>query len=278
MDDDPTAGAVERRDVLRFATGGDAGGDMTRTTGELVVEEPLEVRVDGVARFVTMRTPGDDFDLAYGLAVTERLVHDASAIAGARWGDPADFNAVELELAAGATVVDDDVRRATLATAACGLCGRASIDDVRIDTEPLHDVGPVCDAATLASLPGRLAGAQPVFARTGGLHAAGLFDADGTLRRVREDVGRHNAVDKVVGAEARAGRLPAHDAVLCVSGRAGFEIVQKALVAGVAVVVAVSAPSTLAVDLAADGGITLAAFARGDRVEVLTHPWRVSGP
>lgn len=257
--------------MLRAST----DGHVTETTGDLVVEEPLEVRVDGTARFVTMRTPGDDFDLAYGLAVTERLVRDPADVVAAHWGDPADFNAVELTLAPGATVVDDDVRRATLATAACGLCGRASIDDVRIDAVPLHDVGPVCNAAVLAALPDRLRAAQQVFDRTGGLHAAGLFDAAGTLLLAREDVGRHNAVDKVVGALARSGDLPAHGTVLCVSGRAGFEIVQKALVAGIAVVVAVSAASTLAVDLADDGGMTLAAFARGDRIEICTHPHRV---
>jgi len=234
----------------------------------VAVEEPLEVRIGGDAGrpgtpfAVVMRTPGDDFDLAWGLAVTEQIVRDPSAIASAHWGDPADFNAVELRLGPGEPVPDLSGRRPWLSTASCGLCGKDTIAAIAATSTSLHGLGRSLSPEALVGLPDRLREHQGVFDRTGGLHGAGAFTPDGEPVCVREDIGRHNALDKVVGHLARRGMLPAHDLVMVVSGRTGFEIVQKAAAAGVPSLVSVSAPSSLAVQLAASLGMTLAGFVR----------------
>ncbi|MER7459046.1 formate dehydrogenase accessory sulfurtransferase FdhD [Micromonospora sp. NPDC126480] len=277
--------ATDRRGVLRIDL--DAGGDRptsVRRGDALAVEEPLEIRVGmaGPARrrplTVTMRTPGDDLDLALGFLLTEGLirsaddVHTAQLCAGAE--TPNTYNVVDVVLAPG--VPEPAADRNFHTTSACGVCGKASIDAVRtrsvfnVTDDPLR-----VPAAVLADLPGRLRAAQPAFDRTGGLHAAGLFTADGDLVVLREDVGRHNAVDKVVGWAVRERRLPLAGHLLLVSGRASFELTQKAWMAGVPLLAAVSAPSTLAADLAAEAGLTLVGFLRGRTMNVYAHPQRV---
>lgn len=257
----------------------DAGED-TRRVDHLAAEEPMEVRLDGTPITVTMRTPGDDFDLAAGLCLSEGLVTGAD-IAGIRYCSGLDesghqtYNVVDVETRS-ARPVDVSRQRRLATTSACGLCGTSSIDALR------QDVGDVTSDAlrvhpdVVASLPDRLRAAQAVFERTGGLHAAGLFTAGGSLVCAREDVGRHNAVDKVIGWAALHGGLPLHGHVLVVSGRVAFEIVQKALVAGIPMVVAVSAPTSLAVELAEQAGLTLAGFVRGETMNLYTAPHRVA--
>jgi FdhD protein len=258
-----------------------------------VAEEPLEVRLregggEGVRFVVTMRTPGDDEDLATGLLYGEGIIDSAAEVLAL--GRPSDPR-ISAELARNVIVAtlaprpdrpDRVPRRATVMGSACGVCGRTSIEDVvklagasrtrSAATPGAADV--TISTAVLTSLPGKLRERQSIFASTGGLHAAGLFEADGTLVAAREDVGRHNATDKVVGALLRAGR-PAPP-VLLVSGRLGFEIAQKAALAGVRVVAAVSAPTSLAVDLAEETGLTLVGFLRGERFNVYTHPERIA--
>lgn len=241
----------------------------------LAVEEPLEIRVNGDPLTVTMRTPGDDIDLAAGFLAAEGVVARAADIAEIKMCDD---NVADVTLADGALAPLDTLRRNFLTTSACGVCGKDSIESVRVRLA--HDVSadPLqVDPAMLAGLPGSLRKAQRVFASTGGLHAAGLFRADGTLLALREDVGRHNAVDKIVGWALRAHRLPLTGCVLLVSGRASFELVQKAVVAGIPVLAAVSAPSSLAADLAGEAGLTLVGFLRGPSMNVYTAPHRVSG-
>ncbi|HET8662375.1 MAG TPA: formate dehydrogenase accessory sulfurtransferase FdhD, partial [Micromonosporaceae bacterium] len=246
---------TDRRSVLRIAS----GNGLTRRDS-LVVEEPLEIRIGpaGTARrplAVTMRTPGDDLDLALGFLLTEGIirragdVHTAQLCAGAQ--APNTYNVVDVALAPGVPPPVTDPGRNFYTTSSCGVCGKASIDAVR--TRSNFDVAgdpAVVSAATLAGLPATLRAAQRAFDRTGGLHAAGLFTPGGDLVALREDVGRHNAVDKVVGWALRDGRLPLRGHVLLVSGRASFELTQKAWMAGLPILAAVSAPSTLAVDLA----------------------------
>jgi FdhD protein len=255
----------------------------------LAAEEPLEIRVNGRAVAVTMRTPGDDIDLAAGFLATEALIGSATDIAGIRIchqsggqrpapaGD-GPGNVAEVTLAGGAVIDDDRLRRNFLTTSACGVCGKASIDAVRVRArfDVAADTTPV-SPAVLAALPGALRGAQRVFASTGGLHAAGVFSADGTLLALREDVGRHNAVDKVAGWALRDGRLPLAGCVLLVSGRASFELVQKAFVAGIPVLAAVSAPSSLAAEFAEETGMTLVGFLRGRTMNVYTGAARLTG-
>ncbi|GHB61949.1 sulfurtransferase FdhD [Streptomyces viridiviolaceus] len=248
----------------------------------LAAEEPMEIRVGGRPLTVTMRTPGDDFDLAAGFLVSEGVVHDADAVAGIRYcaGATADggntYNVVDVVLSRGVAAPGPSLERNFYTTSSCGLCGKASLDAVRtqaawsVAEDPLR-IGP----ETLAALPDRLRAAQRVFDSTGGLHAAGLFSADGELLCLREDVGRHNAVDKVVGHALRSGLLPLRETVLMVSGRASFELVQKAVMAGIPVLAAVSAPSSLAVDLAAESGLTLIGFLRGASMNVYTGAERV---
>ncbi len=245
----------------------------------LAVEEPLEVRHGDGVLTVTMRTPGDDVDLVAGWLVSEGLVRDRGDLVRASYCPGLDeagqqtYNVVEVVLAG--EVPAARLRRA-VTTSACGVCGSASLDAVRV-TSP-YDVAAdavTVDAEVLAALPARLRTAQEVFARTGGLHAAGLFTPTGDLRCVREDVGRHNAVDKVVGWALREGLLPLRGLVLQVSGRASFELVQKAAVAGVPVLSAVSAPSSLAADLAEESGLTLAGFVRDGGFNLYARPERV---
>ena len=233
---------------------------------EVAVEEPLEIRVDGVALTVTMRTPGHDDELALGFLVGEGLidrVHEA--------GLTADLvvNTIEVR---GPLLRDPGARR-FYTTSSCGVCGKGSLEEVAVHAPRLPD-GPVVDRDLLAALPARLR--QPGFGRTGGMHATGLFTAAGEPLLVREDVGRHNAMDKVVGRALRDGLLPLHGRVLCVSGRLSFELVQKAAVAGAPLLVGVGAPTSLAIALAADRGMTLAGFARGDRVNVYSGEERVA--
>jgi len=264
-------GAVVRRRVLRVD-----GTAAAAVSDALVAEEPMELRVGGQAVAVAMRTPGADLELALGFCLTEGIVADPGEVAGIRTcrDDP---NVVEVDLRPGGTVAAD-LRRNVFTTSSCGLCGTASIAAVRKRAAPVHGDGVRVTAAALAALPDRLRAHQRVFARTGGLHAAALLGPGGDLRAVREDVGRHNAVDKVIGWAAVHRHLPLAGHVLFVSGRIAFEIAQKALIAGIPVVAAVSAPSALAVDLADGAGMTLVGFLRGQRMNVYTHPDRVVLP
>ncbi|MFB8180500.1 formate dehydrogenase accessory sulfurtransferase FdhD [Streptomyces sp. NPDC055966] len=270
-----------RRRVLRIRDGVPAHRPDT-----LAAEEPMEIRVGGRPLTVTMRTPGDDFDLAAGFLAGEGVVHAADDVTGIRYcaGATADgantYNVVDVALAPGVALPAASLERNFYTTSSCGLCGKASLDAVRmvrrwsVAEDPLS-VGP----ELLAALPERLRAAQRVFDSTGGLHAAGLFTADGELLCLREDVGRHNAVDKVVGHALRSGLLPLRETVLMVSGRASFELVQKAVLAGIPLLAAVSAPSSLAVDLAAESGLTLVGFLRGTSMNVYTGAERlVSAP
>jgi FdhD protein len=235
-------------------------------TDEVAVEDPLEIRVDGRALAVTMRTPGHDEELALGFLHGEGLI-DAPRPAG----PPPDLAGNTVEVA-GPLLREPDAR-SFFTSSSCGVCGKGALEEVAVACDVVAP-GPVLDRSLVADLPERLR--QPTFTRTGGLHATGLFDAAGELLCVREDVGRHTAMDKVVGWALGEGRVPLHPAVLCVSGRLSFELVQKAAVAGAPVLVGVGAPTSLAVTLADDRGLTLCGFARGGRVNVYTRPDRVS--
>ena len=232
----------------------------------VAVEEPLEIRVDGAPLAVTMRTPGHDEELAVGFLLGEGLIDRAPAV-----GPTADLaaNVVEVD---GPLLRDPGARR-FYTTSSCGVCGKGALEEVAVAAPPLPP-GPRVARALLASLPDRLR--QPGFELTGGLHATGLFEADGTLLCVREDVGRHNAMDKVIGRALLDDGIPLHDRLLCVSGRLSFELVQKAAVAGAPVLVGVGAPTSLAVELAADRGLTLGGFARGGKVNVYAGAERVA--
>jgi FdhD protein len=231
----------------------------------VAIEEPLEIRVRGEALAVTMRTPGHDEELALGFLYGEGLI-DAPAPAGPT--DDLAANVVEVD----APLRFDPGRRRFYTTSSCGVCGKGALEEVAVHAPRLPD-GPVLARSLVADLPERLR--QPGFEATGGLHATGLFDAAGELLEVREDVGRHNAMDKVVGRALLDGLLPLHGHALCVSGRLSFELVQKASVAGAPILVGVGAPSSLAVSLAADRGMTLCGFARRGSVNVYTGPERV---
>jgi len=235
-------------------------------TDEVAVEEPLEIRVDGSPVAVTMRTPGEDEELALGFLHGEGLIGQAPRAVGPT-GDLA-VNTVEVA----GPLLREPGRRAFFTTSSCGVCGKGALEEVAVHAEALPP-GPAIARALLAALPERLR--QPTFQRTGGLHATGLFTPEGELLHVREDVGRHNAMDKVVGRALLERLVPLHQYVLCVSGRLSFELVQKAAVAGAPVLVGVGAPSSLAVRLAEDRGLTLAGFARAGRVNVYTHAERV---
>jgi FdhD protein len=263
---------VDRRTVLAIRD-----GVATRRPDALAGEEPMEIRVNGEAVSVTMRTPGSDFELALGFCLTEGIVDNPAEVRAIRYcvGDEAqEYNVVDVRLA-DPTPVPASLRRNVYTTSSCGLCGSASIEAVRKTVPDVSGDGLRVPTAVLGELPDRLRAAQRVFDRTGGLHAAAVFTAGGSLVRLQEDVGRHNAVDKVIGWAATNGRLPLTGHVLMVSGRIAFEIAQKALVAGVPMVAAVSAPSSLAVELAESAGMTLVGFLRGSSMNVYTGPERV---
>jgi FdhD protein len=240
-----------------------------RQPDDVIVEEPLEIRLDGHLVTTTMRTPGDDFELAVGFCFTDGLLDGAPVLrcrycADDRSGAEADFNVVTVETGGRAPVPQ---ARLTTTTSSCGLCGSASIADLQARLKPL-DGAHRFPLDVLTSVPERVRAAQKLFDSTGGVHAAAAFDQDGEPVLVREDIGRHNAVDKVVGRFLLDGRLPASDLGLWVSGRASFELVQKAWAAGFAALVAVSAPSSLAVEAARTAGVILAGFARPGRLNV----------
>ncbi len=256
------------------------GAAATRGADRVACEEPLEIRVNGAPLAVVMRTPGDDLDLVAGFLITERIVASFAEIASlhhasaARDAESAD-NSVHATLASGSAFDAEQLRRNLYASSSCGVCGKASLERVLSSAPPLTD-GARFRAAFFPALPAQLRAAQRVFDATGGLHGAALFNARGEMLCVREDVGRHNAVDKVIGWAARAGRLPLSNCALLVSGRVSFEIVQKSLAARIPVIAAVSAPSSLAVELAERAGMALVAFLRGDSMNVYGARERVS--
>lgn len=249
----------------------------------IAVEEPLEIVLESGpvesrqrrTASVTMRTPGADDELAAGFLFAEGVIRDPADVQRiVPCGHP---NAVRVELPPGVEFAFDSLERHFTTTSSCGVCGKTSLDSLAMRTTPLSDTErPRLSSVVIHNLPAILREAQPTFDRTGGLHAAALFDVSGKLLSVREDVGRHNAVDKLIGAELLAGRLPLTDRVLLVSGRASFELAQKALAAGVPVLAAVGAPSSLAVDLAIRFGLTLVGFVRDHRFNIYAHPRRIS--
>jgi FdhD protein len=282
-----------RRPVLRITPDG-----AVRRPDALAAEEPLELRVDGIGYAVTMRTPGNDVELAHGFLLSEGVIGAAGDVLAARYCSGRDaegrqtYNVLDVALAPGVPAPSPGMARNVYTSSSCGVCGKASLDAVRQATR-YSPAGRACrlSPAVLHGLPDTLRAAQAVFDATGGLHAAGLFTATGELIVAREDIGRHNAVDKVLGAALMsgavpprppgtpgagpgAGGVPAGD-VLMVSGRASFELVQKAAMAGVPVLAAVSAPSSLAVDLAAEQGLTLVGFLRGGSMNVYTGTERI---
>lgn len=280
-------GRITARKRITRITLDDAPGATTVSRREdvLAVEEPLEIRVGGESLSITMRTPGHDFDLAAGFLISEGVVAHAPDIAAIRYCAGRDdetgentFNVLDVTLGRGVAAPDVSHERNFYMTSSCGLCGKASIDAVRTASHHPVAADPVeVDAELLASFPDRLRAGQDVFEKTGGLHAAALFDGrTGELLVLREDVGRHNAVDKVIGWAHGEGMLPLTGLVLQVSGRASFELVQKASMAGIPVLAAVSAPSSLAVDLAAEQGMTLVGFLRGRSMVVYAGDHRIT--
>ena len=271
---------IARRSVLRVTAKG-----AVRRPDSIAVEEPLELRVGGRALAVTMRTPGHDVELAHGFLLTEGVIGSAEDISNARYCDSVDdegrntYNVLDVGLAPGVPTPDPGVERNFYTTSSCGVCGKASLDAVRLRSRysPSADETRVA-AEVLVDLPDALRRRQQVFDRTGGLHAAGLFTASGELLVVREDVGRHNAVDKVLGWALLQGKVPASGCVLTVSGRTSFELAQKAVMAGVPVIAAVSAPSSLAVELAEECGLTMVGFIRNGSMNIYTHSDRVLLP
>jgi FdhD protein len=275
-------GRVTARRRVQHVTAGDA----VARPETLVVEEPLEIRVNGTPITVTMRTPGSDVELTQGFLLTEGVIARRDDVLTVRYckgagPDPDGFqantyNVLDVTLAQDVPTPDVDVTRNFYTTSSCGVCGKASLEAVRLISRhgPGDDPSTLA-AETLSAMPDRLRAAQRVFASTGGLHGAALFDIDGTTLAVREDIGRHNAVDKVIGWALEQDRIPLTATVLLVSGRASFELTQKAVMAGIPVLAAVSAPSSLAVDLASQSGLTLVAFLRGDSMNVYTRPDRI---
>jgi FdhD protein len=272
----PLNGALRPIEIARVAA--------SRATSEpdvAAVEEPLEIRLNDAPFIVIMRTPGSDRELAAGFLFSERIVSGPDDLGVIRHCvDPSGENAPNVVnvMLAGDRAADVDAllagRRPVTATSACGVCGRRTIDDLMTGLEPVRASWHV-SARVIDAMPGVLRAAQDAFGETGGLHAAGLFDREGGLRASAEDVGRHNAVDKVIGAQLLMDAMPLDERLLFVSGRAGYEIVQKALVARIPIVASVSAPSSLAIDLARDGGITLLGFVRGDSFNIYTGPERI---
>ena len=262
------------------AVRGDIDAEASVTCDDPVtVEEPLEIRIGDAPVAVVMRTPGDDYELVAGFLLTEGIIADPNQLGALSYcasaTPPNERNVIEVRLA---TAVDYDVealRRNFYATSSCGVCGKASIDQVRLRACRKPEAFSV-GSATLISLPDKLRDAQAQFERTGSLHAAGLFSADGDLLALHEDVGRHNAVDKLVGSFVLSGQWPPPSSVLMVSGRTSFEIVQKALLAGLGFLASVSGPSSLAVDLAHDGGLTLVGFLRNGGYNLYAHAQRLN--
>lgn len=271
-----------RRKVLRLRL----GESSVAQEDVLTVEEPLEIRVGGRSLVVTMRTPGHDFDLAAGFLVSEGVISRGEHFSTARYcagvNDDGEnsYNVLDVTLAPGVAPPAPSLERSFYTTSSCGLCGKASIDAVR--TQSAYDVRDDAmriDAELLATFPTKLRSGQAVFDKTGGLHAAALFDGvNGELLVLREDVGRHNAVDKVVGWALKEDRLPLRGTVLMVSGRASFELTQKAMMAGIATLAAVSAPSSLAAELATEAGMTLVGFLRGSSMVIYAGDERVVDP
>jgi FdhD protein len=266
---------VKTTEVVEWVDGHDR-----RVLDDLAGEEPLEIRVGGEVLTITMRTPGDDFELAAGFLYSEGIVDRRDDISRISYGRGPDGrvtgNVVEVALRRQGAVDFSALQRHFFAASSCGICGRTSIEMVRARDAPLPNPGFSVEPELLTRLPAALRSAQRVFGRTGGLHAAGLFDPDGTLILVREDIGRHNAVDKVIGDSLLQGCLPLSERILLVSGRGGFEIVQKALVAGLPILASVSAPSSLAVQMARAGGLTIVGFLRDRRFVVYSHADRVA--
>jgi FdhD protein len=271
-----------RRNVARVrALAVDAGAKVERPD-VLAAEEPMEIRVEGegqqaVPVAVTMRTPGSDFELAAGFLYTEGLISSRDEVRRVSYCEDLEpeeqhYNVVTVELALPFDA--SALRRNFFANSSCGICGKATLDDVEVHCAPIAP-GPVVQGDAITAMPDTLRQAQRVFEQTGGLHAAGLFAPGGKLLALREDVGRHNAVDKIVGQGLLAGDLPLSERVLQVSGRIGFEIVQKAARAGIPVITAVGAPSSLAVEAAERMGMTLVGFVREQRFNVYTHPERI---
>ncbi len=272
-----------RRPVVRMSADGSNRPTAVTRIDNLAVEEPLELRVDGHTLAITMRTPGHDMELVAGFLLAEGVVKTAADISSMRYcaGTDADgrqtYNVLDIVLADGVAPPDASVERAFITSSACGLCGAAGIEAVRrissydVSSDPL-----VVSPSVIAALADKLRTGQPAFAKTGGLHAAGLFDSDGKLLCAREDIGRHNAVDKVLGWALQTGLVPARGAMLMVSGRASFELTQKAFMAGVPLLAAVSAPSSLAVELASEVGMTLLGFVRGESMNVYAGASRIS--
>jgi len=280
-------GQVARRSARHLRA-----GTATQRLEALAVEEPLEVRVNGAPLSITMRTPGSDVELVQGFLLTEGIISRRDDVVTARYcsgggaNPPQDYNVLDVTLAGHVPRPEVELTRNFYTSSSCGVCGKSSLEAVRLASRYGPAADPVRVAAeTLTTMPHQLRAAQTVFARTGGLHAAALFsvgdrvagrDADAaSMLVVREDVGRHNAVDKVLGWALEHGRVPLAGTVLMVSGRASFELTQKAVMAGVPVLAAVSAPSSLAVDLAVESGLTLVGFLRGDSMNVYSRPDRV---
>ncbi|MCW2803904.1 MAG: FdhD protein [Propionibacteriaceae bacterium] len=270
-------GRVTRRyPVLRLRQ-----GSLTRAPDTVAVEEPLEVRLNGESFLVTMRTPGEDIDLIHGLLHSEGVIADPADVAAARYCDGAGpdglntYNVVDVQLRDGLAPPEAGLRRNVLTTSACGICGTTSIDQVVQTSRFVSDQSFRVASRVVLDGPQQLRAQQRTFDKTGGLHAAGLMSVEGQMLCVREDVGRHNAVDKVIGWALRERRLPLSELILCVSARASFELTQKAVLAGLPMLAAVSAPSSLAVELADQAGLTLVGFVRGDSLNVYSHPDRI---
>lgn len=277
---------TQRTKVTVVDVSTDGAGSRTRADA-VTVEEPLELRVNGSPLTVTMRTPGSDIELVHGFLLSEGVIRDPSDVTLARYCEGAvvsgesgfdenTYNVIDVTLAPGVAPPTAEMARSFFTSSSCGVCGKASIELLRGRTSwPVHDDETQWPAELIAALPDKLRTEQRSFDKTGGLHAAGLYGATGELLAVREDVGRHNAVDKVIGWALLSGRLPAAGCVLMVSGRASFELTQKALMAGIPCLSAVSAPSSLAIETAADAGMTLVGFVRGTRLNVYSRPDRV---
>ncbi|WP_404288535.1 formate dehydrogenase accessory sulfurtransferase FdhD [Glutamicibacter arilaitensis] len=271
---------ILRRRIIRATLGGSSFVREEKLAGE----EPLEIRFGSTAFTTSMRTPGDDFDLVAGFLHAEGIIARSEQLTAMRYCMGTDeegnqtYNVIEAQLGFGAQPPDLSTARNVVTSSACGICGTNSIDEVRkkssYELDP--EVGQL-QLAVLLAMPDTLRESQKLFSSTGGVHAAGLFSTTGELLILREDVGRHNAVDKVIGAALRDNRLPLSQTILQVSGRASFELVQKAAMAGIPVLSAVSAPSSLAVELADECGLTLAGFSRGNSINLYTHAQRILG-